>query len=725
MLGINIGDDSGTDKTNTFDNIGTGMTINQGSATIYNNYFCHMPYYSTAIPGAGIIASGLGNGSGHYHITIGGLVNYQSNIFADVYNPIAVNYAQTIKIENNKITNTVTNPISGSTSGFGLVGIKVLPSNQLAVVNINNNKILDCKTGILVSRVGYGLDATEITVDGNNITSSNALGTSTTQYCQYGIDLEDAQSNSSSMAPDKYKVSNNTIKETFTCIVASYVLKGLIIYNNPDLEVHFANAAGAPISGCGIKLQTCDNARVYNNIITSGYTQVATESGLRYKGINVTTSQNCQVMCNDVSNISESITFNGNCNLATPVLLRNNTMSTGINGLALRVSGTTPGQIGNQLTSGSADPIGLMWNTASGGGFPTFTAQTYTDAVTNTTNTLSKLYLDNTTGPLNLSGSTSPAVLVPGLYKSVPILNSDPFNASYAYTLGTGLNYATTLNAYNCQGVPVALIANGGGNEKSLEGALNAQDLLAMISDTAQATTMEDVQRYQKKMMAYTILDTTTLALSDSSGVLQHFYDSTKVAALGQLTDVDKALAINDYATATSINSAVVPNNAVEDNKKMVNYYGLLKINDTAYEYSSADSAAIYNIAVQCPSEGGNIIWQARVMYYQMIGYRVDFEEHCAEMGKNALHTASETTYFKLYPNPNNGNFTFEYHIGENQTGVISIYDIAGKLIRSYNFNSTTSTATINASELQAGVYMYDVLISNTKVKTDKLIIIK
>jgi len=86
---------------------------------------------------------------------------------------------------------------------------------------------------------------------------------------------------------------------------------------------------------------------------------------------------------------------------------------------------------------------------------------------------------------------------------------------------------------------------------------------------------------------------------------------------------------------------------------------------------------------------------------------------------------ANETSNFKLYPNPNNGNFTFEYRIGNNESGLLSIYDITGKLVRSINFNSATSTATINASELEAGIYMYSVSVNNTKVKTDKLVVIK
>jgi len=79
----------------------------------------------------------------------------------------------------------------------------------------------------------------------------------------------------------------------------------------------------------------------------------------------------------------------------------------------------------------------------------------------------------------------------------------------------------------------------------------------------------------------------------------------------------------------------------------------------------------------------------------------------------------------KLYPNPNSGMMLLEYKLQDNQSGIINITDVTGKQIRSYAFNNSGTSTQIDARELEAGVYFYDVLINNTKVKTDKLIIIK
>ena len=91
--------------------------------------------------------------------------------------------------------------------------------------------------------------------------------------------------------------------------------------------------------------------------------------------------------------------------------------------------------------------------------------------------------------------------------------------------------------------------------------------------------------------------------------------------------------------------------------------------------------------------------------------------------GVGVEEVSKETDIFKLYPNPSNGIFTLGYNLQLNEIGVMTIYDITGKLIRSLNFSS--SNTNINISELQAGAYLYDVLISGKKVKNDRLIIIK
>ena len=79
----------------------------------------------------------------------------------------------------------------------------------------------------------------------------------------------------------------------------------------------------------------------------------------------------------------------------------------------------------------------------------------------------------------------------------------------------------------------------------------------------------------------------------------------------------------------------------------------------------------------------------------------------------------------KLYPNPNNGMMTLECNLLDSENGKLSIYDITGKLIRVYNLAYGTKKLSIDAQLLEAGVYLYDIVVNNKKVKTNKLTIIK
>lgn len=78
-----------------------------------------------------------------------------------------------------------------------------------------------------------------------------------------------------------------------------------------------------------------------------------------------------------------------------------------------------------------------------------------------------------------------------------------------------------------------------------------------------------------------------------------------------------------------------------------------------------------------------------------------------------------------LYPNPSNGVSNFSYTLAEGETGVLQVFDIAGKLIQSYQLASDDNVININNTGLDAGTYMYKYIVNGNVSKTDKLVIIK
>jgi len=83
----------------------------------------------------------------------------------------------------------------------------------------------------------------------------------------------------------------------------------------------------------------------------------------------------------------------------------------------------------------------------------------------------------------------------------------------------------------------------------------------------------------------------------------------------------------------------------------------------------------------------------------------------------------SSNSNFNLFPNPNNGNFTFQYSLKQNDKGYIQIYDVAGKLIESTILDPKISQATINTN-LSKGIYLYQVVVNEKIVKNDKILIV-
>ena len=66
-----------------------------------------------------------------------------------------------------------------------------------------------------------------------------------------------------------------------------------------------------------------------------------------------------------------------------------------------------------------------------------------------------------------------------------------------------------------------------------------------------------------------------------------------------------------------------------------------------------------------------------------------------------------------------------DYFIQEEESGKMNLFDITGRLIKSYNLAGGNHTLTITDNELQNGVYFYRVNVNGKMVHIDKIAIIK
>ncbi len=85
-----------------------------------------------------------------------------------------------------------------------------------------------------------------------------------------------------------------------------------------------------------------------------------------------------------------------------------------------------------------------------------------------------------------------------------------------------------------------------------------------------------------------------------------------------------------------------------------------------------------------------------------------------------------QASFFKLHPNPNDGNMIFEYSLQENTKGIFMLYDVTGRLVNSYTLNQgMNNSMKISEDALQNGIYFYKVIVNDEMIQSDKLIILK
>ena len=73
------------------------------------------------------------------------------------------------------------------------------------------------------------------------------------------------------------------------------------------------------------------------------------------------------------------------------------------------------------------------------------------------------------------------------------------------------------------------------------------------------------------------------------------------------------------------------------------------------------------------------------------------------------------------YPNPSNENVNFNYNLNSN--GYVTIHDVTGKQIGNLELVQGIEKATYNTSDLNNGIYFYNVYVEGIKTYTDKFIV--
>ncbi len=732
---INIGSASAASNLNIFDWIMCGIYLTRSNAIIYNNRFqyllgynisqqttclpppatCYSNYY---ISGIGITAFGTAN-TGINSVTIGGTLANQPNTFNNTYQAVGVANYQTQKIVGNSITNSNTGPFTPlGTLNYGKYGIYINSPTASNVINITYQTLIkNCENAIYVNRgSNYSLNTANLLISNNTNITADGNG-----RCTNGIYITDLL-NGTLTAPTGWRIDNNIITETANCISLLNVKDG----DGPGVGIPYdVNGNSCTVrynSGTtntnGIVAKSCNgiiirvNHTKYNNVGGNAYLSTG---NINSYGIYLQKSTNMLVDCNQIDDAARSMVFDNGC--LSPYINNNgvigiwgNIMHRAQDGFVLLNSGI----IGTQGTS--TYPSNNYWD-MSPAGAPYFSrSQTMAD---NSNANSSILYVTDNNGAIaNLTR---------------PTLNGF-INNGTPYVWGTYLLASTNPPSFICGPVPAAPIAGGGAERGGADKTVYSAYLKTIAEDTTQLPVYNDASHWQRKKFVFNEAKKDMQLTAANSG-LQKFYNNNINANIGKLAQVDDKILQSNYTLANSINKGIVPANAIEQNQQIINDLILRKLIMPKYVYTDVDKKVVSSIANQCPISGGDGVYQARVLLMTIENNVIEFVDNCNEKSSirsepqvnitsSYLQTITSSNY-KLYPNPNNGNMLLDYTINQGDTGIIKIYDLAGKLICSYPLNANNNQLQINNADLNNGIYIYHITVNNTIVKSDKLVIIK
>ena len=135
----------------------------------------------------------------------------------------------------------------------------------------------------------------------------------------------------------------------------------------------------------------------------------------------------------------------------------------------------------------------------------------------------------------------------------------------------------------------------------------------------------------------------------------------------------------------------------------------------------TADATGATYQWIDCDNGNAPIVGETNISYTASVtgNYAVEVTENgCTDMSACTLidFTGLEdinSNNFKLYPNPNNGQFVIDFPNTQNYT--VTVFDLTGKLLLSKS-NVSNSKNTIDGSQLKPGTYQIRISDSKTSI---------
>jgi hypothetical protein len=123
-------------------------------------------------------------------------------------------------------------------------------------------------------------------------------------------------------------------------------------------------------------------------------------------------------------------------------------------------------------------------------------------------------------------------------------------------------------------------------------------------------------------------------------------------------------------------------------------------------------------IANQGAVTGGMSVFDAR----NMLGIELN---DSSNLRMAYPHNVQSTSANHIYPNPTTGQISIAADLSEGENGTLTIFDLTGRQVASWQMTGGQSVYTFDVSSLPSGTYIYQVSTADKMIITDRLIIIK
>jgi|GEM_PF-1494753 len=673
-----------TQGMNTYDSLFGGVHSLNSRTKVYNSRFNAMLRsipVSANSTGIAVLSEGAKNLVYTPKITVGGIGANEANTMINVWKGVEARDRQDVDVQKNSIEKV-------QTGGFGIIASRMPLRNVTINYNTINNQFSGAGlfgTGILVAEA---YDAT-VTIRDNKIFQYNGASV------QGGVGIRVALAQSGKVYLNI--LDNRTMRFVRTGIWLQNIDAKNVAHVNRNRVLFQSGKTYYQATGplhFGIRLENCVGIHVDENLIE--------------RGINSTPNANIWVLA-DSTKIRRlrGISFeNSPGSVVSENELRD--MGEGVYGYAVSSASVLPCNVFNRCYNGFnfSGPSQMVFSADIGdqilhpsNGNPAPTGNDW-----------------NSTVNFDLEGIIASPPGVHWYHDGVNIPTDGTQAGSFALPAAApeySGNSTLCDSAYFLAPLPNDTIA------RDLE-------IGRVIRALWQDTTASDERVYYTLKYAHRKLKQNpswlSLGLADDT-LYQQVWDTTEPYNHGQFREAEEFAALTERDSFILANSAVSSALAYETNAQDVNAIYADSWMLEQLEFSSADSATLYTIAIQEPVAGGPGVYYARAM----LGLSVDDLTGVdnSRKGRPEPQTVTAPDVFRLFPNPANDLVTVQYALGENETGALEIFDLSGRLIVTKTLAAADNRAEINVTGLQAGAYMVRLLVSGEAREAARLVIIK